>query len=49
MPRDRSPTGPSEARAWFSELMKRLPWHWIAGVAVLLVLLFLVGRVIGGG
>ncbi|MEJ1095688.1 MULTISPECIES: hypothetical protein [unclassified Pseudoxanthomonas] len=47
MPRDRSPTGPSEARAWVTELMKRLPWRWIAGASVLLFAL-LAGWMIGG-
>ncbi|WP_368563858.1 hypothetical protein [Pseudoxanthomonas sp. UTMC 1351] len=46
MPRNRSPTGPSEARAWLSELMARLPWRWIAGFAV--VFLLFIGWMIGG-
>jgi hypothetical protein len=37
-PPDRSPTGPSEARAWLSELSKRLHWPWIIGIAVVFAL-----------
>jgi len=47
MPRNRSPTGPSEARAWVAEVMKRLPWRWIVGVAILLFAL-LVAWTLGG-
>jgi hypothetical protein len=48
MPRDRSPTGLSEARIWFSELMKRVPWRWIVVAVAVLIGLWLISREIGG-